>query len=72
MKRTVKYMFRSHSVVTDISGNIPRWCRFRLPYAQAERIDVKKVQLSASITAISFSLLRYWKLIYIPICRQIT
>lgn len=42
MRRTVKYMFRSHAVVTDITGNIPRWCRFRLPYAQAERIDVKE------------------------------
>jgi len=35
-------MFRSHAVVTDITGNIPRWCRFHLPYAQAERIDVKE------------------------------
>lgn len=42
MRRTVKYMFRSHAVVTDISGNIPRWCRSRLPYAQAERIDIKE------------------------------
>lgn len=42
MRRKVKYMFRSHTVVTDITGSIPRWCKFRLPYAQAERIDIKE------------------------------
>lgn len=42
MKRTVKYMFRSHAVVTDITGDIPQRCRHRLPYARAERIDVKE------------------------------
>ncbi|WP_344675637.1 helix-turn-helix domain-containing protein [Sphingobacterium kyonggiense] len=40
MKRTVKYMFRSHAVVTDITGNVPRWTKHCLPYAKAERIDV--------------------------------
>lgn len=42
MKRAVKYMFRSHAVVTDITGNIPRWARYHLPYAKAERIDIKE------------------------------
>lgn len=42
MRRTVKYMFRSHAVVSDITGNVPRWTRHRLPYAQAERIDIKE------------------------------
>lgn len=42
MRRTVKYMFRSHTVVTDITGNVPRWTRRYLPYAKAERIDVKE------------------------------
>lgn len=40
MRRTVKYMFRSHAVVTGITGNVPRWTRHRLPYAQTERIDI--------------------------------
>lgn len=42
MRRTVKYMFRSHAVVTDITGNVPQWTKHCLPYAKAERIDVKE------------------------------
>lgn len=40
MKRTVKYIFRSPVVVTDITGNTPRCLKHRLPYAKAERIDL--------------------------------
>ncbi|MCT1525039.1 helix-turn-helix domain-containing protein [Sphingobacterium hotanense] len=42
MRRTVTYQFRSHALVTDITGNIPGWCRDRLAYGQAERIDIKE------------------------------
>ncbi len=42
MRRTVTYQFRSHAVVTDITGNIPGWCTDRLAYGRAERIDIKE------------------------------
>lgn len=42
MRRSVKFDFRSCAVVTDITGNIPGWCRHRLPYALAERIVIRE------------------------------
>lgn len=42
MRRTVTYHFRSHAVVTDITGNTAGWCGERLAYGRAERIDVKE------------------------------
>lgn len=42
MRRTVTYQFRSHAVVTDITGNIPGWCGNRLAYGRAERISIKE------------------------------
>jgi len=42
MKRPVKLEFRLPTSVTDITGNIPKWCKDSIPYAQAERIIVKE------------------------------
>lgn len=42
MQRTVIHQFGSGAVVTDITGNIPSWCEFALPYAKGERVVLKE------------------------------
>lgn len=37
MQRSFDVEFRTHAIVTDVTGNIPRWCGNCLTYAQAER-----------------------------------
>lgn len=42
MQRSVEILFRTPSVVTDITGNIPSLCKDRLPYALAERTILRE------------------------------
>lgn len=37
MQRSFDVEFRTHAILTDVTGNIPRWCGNCLTYAQAER-----------------------------------
>jgi len=42
MRRTVKHVFKSKEVITDITGHLPNSCKTKLSYAKAEKIVFKE------------------------------
>ncbi|MBE9597855.1 AraC family transcriptional regulator [Pedobacter sp. MC2016-24] len=42
MERPVTYKFKTPTLTIDITGNIPNWCTYRIPYAKAEQISIQE------------------------------
>lgn len=42
MERPIAYQFETPALETNITGNIPDWCTYRIPYAEARQIDVEQ------------------------------
>jgi len=38
MERPITHLFKTPALETNITGNIPDWCTYRLPYAEAEQV----------------------------------
>ncbi|EHQ25095.1 helix-turn-helix domain-containing protein [Mucilaginibacter paludis] len=42
MERPIKLGFNSQSIITTITGKIPEWCKYRIPYAETEQITIEE------------------------------
>lgn len=42
MERPITHQFKTPTLKTDITGSLPDWCTYRIPYAKAEQIDMEE------------------------------